>query len=179
MTEVGGPAGVEHDIFETVRTGMLAHKAFSGSPDQLAALLLSCTGQYRSHPKTPEVVRRIGWMLAGTATPDLRAKLSLAVMRLADGNTVNSDGSASPGLSFVDHLRLWATRPGPEGTVGVTHNDSDRVVAQYDWADANLAVNSALTAEGSDFPADAITDAMALVAVYVEDVRLAESPKTP
>lgn len=175
LTEVDGADTVEQDITETVRTAMLAHNAFSGRPEQLAALLLSCSGEFRAHPKTPEVVRRIGWMLADKANPDTRAKLSLAVMRLADGDAVRSDGSASPGLSFVDELHLWATRPGLEGTVGVTHTETGRVVAQYNYADGNLAINSELAAEGSDFPRQSLTDAMSLVTMYVGDLTLAES----
>lgn len=165
-------AGTEQDIIDTVRVGITAHNAFSGGPDELAALLLSCAGPYRSHPLTPDVVRRIGWSLTGRAHPDFRAKLSLAVRRLAAG----LDDAA---VSFVDELRLWATRPGRHAGIGVTHIPTDRVVAQYDHTDATLAVNSELTSAGSQFPPQAITDAVDLLTAYLEDLRQAETPETP
>lgn len=160
-----GAETLEQDIHETVRNAMLEMSSFRGGPDELAAQLLSCSGPYRSHPRTPGVVRRIGWVLTGQAAPDFRAKLSLAVLRLAED-------SPGAGLSFVDDLRLWATRPGPQGSVGVTHNATDRVVAQYDYADATLAINSELSADGSDFPLQSINDAVSLVTVYLEELGL-------
>lgn len=161
----------EDGIADAVRAGLQGHGTFSGGPEQLAALLLSCSGQYRSHPQTPHVVRRIGWTLTARAAPDFRAKLSLAVLRLAEG----AGGAA---LSFIDELRLWATRPGLQGAVGVTHVGTDRIVAQYGHADATLAVNSELSSEDSDFPAQAITDAVSLVTAYVEDLTF-ESQQNP
>lgn len=170
-------ASVDADIFETVRNAMLASKVAGGEPQQLAALLLSCAGRYRGHPRTPGVLRRISWMLADQAPPDLKAKLSLAVMRLAEMDGT-PDGN-SVGMGFIDDLHLWATQSGPTGSVGVTHTESGRVVAQYDWADSSLAVNSDLTAEGSHFPHQTITDAMELAMIYVDDMTAAEAQTIP
>ncbi len=161
-----GAKTLEQEIHETVRSAMLEMGSFRGGPDQLAAQLLSCSGLYRGHPRTPGVVRRIGWMLTGQAAPDFRAKLSLAVLRLAED-------PLGAGLSFVDDLRLWATRPGPRGSVGVTHTATDRVVAQYDYAAAPLAINSDLAADGSGFPPHSIDDAVSLVTVYLEELGIA------
>lgn len=168
-----GGEQLEQDIVETVRTGLLTHNAFRGKPDELAALLLSSAGQYRSHPRTPAVLRRIGWRLAGQSPPDLRAKLSLAILRLAE------DGTTSAGMPFIDDLHLWATRPGRDATVGVTHTETGRIVAQFDYTDGNLAINSELAAEGSDFPPQLIADAVSLVTVYVEDLAFADPQRTP
>lgn len=179
IAEVDGPDTVERDIAETVRIGMLAANTFSGRPEQLAALMLSSAGQYRFHPRTPEVVRRIAWASADQAPPDARAKLSLAVMRLSEGETVSADGSASAGLSFLDDLHLWATHPGLEGTVEVTHTETGLVVAHYEYADGSLNINRELAAEGSGFSMQSITDAMALAMMYVGGLTHAESQRRP
>jgi tetratricopeptide (TPR) repeat protein len=179
IAEVDEPDPTEKDIAETVRIGMLAANTSNGRPEQLAALMLSCAGQYRFHPKTPEVVRRMAWAWASAsqAPPDARAKLSLAVVRLAEGETVSADGSTSAGLSFVHDLHLWTTQPGLEGTVAATHIETGLVVAHYDFADKSLIINSEL--EGSDFPKQSITDAISLVWIYVGELTRTESQKMP
>jgi tetratricopeptide (TPR) repeat protein len=179
IAEVDSPDPTEKDIAETVRIGMRAANTSNGRPEQLAALMLSCAGQYRFHPKTPEVVRRMAWAWASAsqAPPDSLAKLSLAVVRLAEGETVSADGSTSAGLSFVDDLHLWTTQPGLEGTVAATHIETGLVVAHYDFADKSLIINSEL--EGSDFPKQSITDAISLVWIYVGELTHAESQKMP
>ena len=94
IAEIDGGNNVERDIIETVRTGMLERNTFSGEPAQLAALLLSCSGKYRDHPKTPEILRRLSWITSDQATPDLKAKICLAITRLAEDSDLSLDTRA-------------------------------------------------------------------------------------
>ena len=178
IAEVDGQDNVERDIIETVRAGLKASNVSGGQPEQLAALLLSCSGRYRNHPKTPEILRRIGWVLADQATPDLKAKLSLAITRLAAAETARAEtsgGGIGAGLAFIQELELRATHPAPEGTVGVIHRNTGAVVAEYDFAQRSMTLNQDLTTGGSDFPPESINDAIQLLLTYVGELT-SESP---
>lgn len=171
IAEIDEDNNVERDIIETVRTGMLERNIFSGEPAQLASLLLSCSGKYRNHPKTSEILRRMSWVTSDQATPDLKAKTCLAITRLAE----DSDA----GMGFIDELDLSATNPLPEGRVWVSHRKTAAVIAQYDFSDASMTLNQELASAGSEFPPGSIKDAVELLLTYVGELTLAEGKTTP
>jgi len=127
------------------------------------------------------VPRRIGWMLSDQAAPDLRAKLSLAITRLAEIGTAGSESPAdasSPGLSFIRELEFAATHPGPGGTVWVRQKETGVVVAQCDFADGSVALNQELAAAGSPLPPGCIRDAVQLLLTYGGELTFTEGNKT-
>lgn len=173
IAEVDGLDPVEQDIIATVQAGLVASNVSDGPPEQLAALLLSCAGKYRDHPKTPQVLSRIGWMLADQATPDQRAKLCVAITRLAEGAAAGSDTSeerSSARMNFLDNLELRTTHAGPEGTVTVSAASTGLTVAQYDFAKNSMTINEMLARKGSDFPPAAIKDGIELLMTYVGEL---------
>lgn len=173
IAEVDGRDNVERNIVETVRAGLKASNVSTGEPEQLAALLLSCSGQYRHHPKTPEIVRHIGWALADEATPDQRAKLCVAITRLAEGDADGAEShteQSSAGFPFIRELELRATNRGPEGTVGVIDRNTGTVVAHYDFSDKSMTLNQDLATVDSNFPPKSINDAIELLVTYVGEL---------
>lgn len=130
-------------------------------------------GHYRDHPKTPEILRRIGWTLADQAAPDLKAKLCLAITRHAGCDAESAEAPANvalAGLAFIQELEFRATHPGPEGMVGVRDTNTNAVVAAYDFAEKSIAVNGDLTNSGSNFPPESINDAVQLLLTYVGEL---------
>lgn len=173
IAEVDGQGGIELKIFEAVHEGLMASNVSSGEPEDLAALLLSCAGPYRGHPQTPKVVRRIGWNLAGDAPADLRAKLCLAVTRLAERETADASEDVDParsGLAFIRELFLRATHSGVEGIAEVVQQSTCEVVARYDFTDGSLIYNQDVVTPGSNLPSGWIRDATQLLLTYVGEV---------
>jgi hypothetical protein len=166
-----GQDNVEQEITETIRTGMLANDVFSGRPEHIASLLLTCAGPYRDHPSTPAIVRGIAWASSEGASPDLRTKLCLAIIRLAEPGAKRPDSPAEEvaghRLQFTEELDLRASHAGPQGSVSVTHRSTAAVVAHYDFSTAGLSLNEDLAKEGSGFPPALIGDAIQLALVYV------------
>jgi len=169
MTEAAGAAVDEvrgrkeaREIADTVHRNLMARNIPDGTPGELAAELLSCAGQYRDHPMTPGIVRRLGWRLTDEASPDLRAKLCVAVDRLA------ADPDAA--LAFVDRLELRTTHTGRAGTAAVFCTDTGAMVTEYDFAEKSVTLNRELAEEGSDFPPVLVRDATELLLTYVGEL---------
>ena len=168
IAEIDQDDGIEDKIFATVRDNFLTQNMSEGEPRQLAALLLWCAGPYRNHPETHEILLQIAWGLSEDSTPDLRAKICLAITRLANPEASGAQGEAdgSGGFAFINDLYLWTTHSGPEGTVAVTHKETGKTVVEYNFATAALSLNRELLAEGSNFPIGVTGDAMWLVMTY-------------
>jgi|GEM_PF-2140543 len=165
IAEIEGP-DVRREIIETVSDGMRARNEFSGEPARMAALLLSCSGPFRQHPLTPEVLRRMTWASSDQAPPDPRAKTCLAITRLSE----NPDAE----MGFIDALDLVTTHPGAEGKVGVIHRNTGLVLAEYDFTDAGLAINKTAAEPNSGIPPGSFNDAIQLLMTYVRELTFAE-----
>jgi tetratricopeptide (TPR) repeat protein len=163
LARVDGEPGIRDDIVETVKAAMAASDFRGGSPDEFAVFLFSCAGRYREHPYTPGILRWIGWILAENQTPDVRAKLCLAITRVAD-----SYGVGHPRLGFMDELDLLATHPEQEGAVTVTATSTGKVLAAFNFEDGRISTNRELKLDPEVVQPEFIFDAYQLLEAYVD-----------